>query len=125
MGDRGLRLTVRLAPRRRPPVELDDEIGLAPLQLGEEEVSKLVVVPVPIALPIERHDEEVRLHERLELVRRSRGLEHCIAQWAAHPLQHCGPGQEADVARAQPGQVLEVEVVDHESVVAANTVQMT
>ena len=88
-----------------------------------QEVSELVVVPVPLAPPIERDDEQVRPRDRLELARRSGGLEHRVAQRPAHPVEDRGPRQEADVARAQPREVLEVEVVGHESVVAANAAQ--
>ena len=64
-----------VAPCRRSSMELGEELWLAPLQLGEEEASELVVVPVPLAPPIERHHEQVRGRDRLELpspIRRSR-----------------------------------------------------
>ena len=58
-----LRGAVRLVPRRRAAVELHDDAGLAPLQLGAEAVAKLALVPVRLAPPIERHEEEVRTRE--------------------------------------------------------------
>ena len=117
MRDARLVGAVCLVPGRSPPVELGDELGLTPLQLGSQELSKLVVVPIPPAPPVEWHEEEVRPRDRLELARRTTGLEHGVAQRSAHPIENRCSRQEADVLRPQAGEVLEVEVVGHESVV--------
>ena len=115
----GLRLGVRLAPRRCSPVDLDDELGLPPLQLRAKKVPKLAVVPVPGAPPTDRYEEQVGLCERLQPVGRPGGLEHRVAERPGHPVEHRGSREEPHVLPAQPGEVLEVEEVGHEAVVAA------
>ena len=60
------RALVGLEPRRGPVVQARDELGLGSLQLVPEEVAQEVVAPVPPALAVEGHDEQVRRLERLE-----------------------------------------------------------
>ena len=75
------------APRHRAPVELRHEIRLAPLELVAQELAEQVVVAVPLARPVEGHDEAVGAPEPREHLRRPRRLEHGVAQSAAHPIQ--------------------------------------
>ena len=110
-----------LVPDRSPPVELGDDLGLTPLQLGSQELSKLVVEPIPPAPPVERHEKQVRPRDRLQLARRPTGFEHCVAQRPAHPIEDRCSRQEVDVLRPQSGEVLEVEVVGHEPVLTPHS----
>ena len=55
-----------LEPVRGAPMQLRDRLGFAPSRLGAEHVAEEVVVPVPLSLPIERHQEQVLSLDRLE-----------------------------------------------------------
>ena len=70
--DGHLEFAVRFAPGRGPPVQHDLDLGFAPLQLGAQQIAEQPVVPVPLAPPIQRDEQEVRPFERLEHARRSR-----------------------------------------------------
>ena len=77
-----------------------------------------MVVAVPLPLPVERHDEAVRALERLQRLPGSHGLEHRVAEAAAHPLEHRRVQEEPGFGLRQPGQQLEAEVLRDEPVVA-------
>ena len=76
-----------------------------------------MVVAIPLARPVEGHDEAVGALERLEHLRGPRRLEHGVAQPAAHPIQHRCVSEEPRLGRRQPGQELQAEVLGHEPVV--------
>ena len=61
-----------------------------------------MVVAIPLARPVERHDEAVRAREPREHLRRPRRLEHGVAQTAAHAIQHRGVHEELRLVRRQP-----------------------
>ncbi len=86
--DRRLRQPIGRAPGHRAGVERGHHLGLAALELASQKLAEHVVVAVPLASPVERHDEAVRAHERLERRRGLRGLERRVAEVAAHPLEH-------------------------------------
>ena len=94
------------------------DVRLAALELVAQQLAEQVVVAIPLASPVERHDEAVRALERLERVCRPRRLEHGVAEAAAHAIQHRGVLEEPRLGRRQPGQELEAEVLGHEPVVA-------
>ena len=110
---------VRRAPRCRASVELRHQVGLAPRELGLEQVAEEVVVPVPAAAVVERDDEQVRVLELCQRLGRVGAVEDRIAQRRGHPVEHRGPREELDVFRPQLGEVLRAQVVRHEPVVAA------
>ena len=110
---------VRRAPRCRAGVELRHQVGLAPRELGLEQVAEEVVVPVPAAAVVERDDEQVRVLELCQRLGRVGAVEDRIAQRRGHPVEHRGPREELDVVRPQLGEVLRAQVVRHEPVVAA------
>ena len=58
------------APVHRPAVECGYHMRLAALELVAQQLAEQVVVPIPLALPVERHHEAVRARERLERVGR-------------------------------------------------------
>ena len=116
--DRLLQQVVGHAPGHRAGVERGHGLGLAPLELASQELAEQVVVAVPLASPIERHDEAVRAHERLERRCGLRGLERRVAEAAAHPLEHRRVREEPGLGLRQPGQDLEAEVLRHQPVVA-------
>ena len=116
--DRRLQQVIGHAPGHRAGVERGHRLGLAALELAPQELAEQVVVAVPLASPVERHDEAVRAHERLERRRGPRGLEHRVAEAAAHPLEHRRVREEPGLGLRQPGQELEAEVLRHQPVVA-------
>ena len=54
-----LRVAILLVPIGCSAVELRHELGLGLGQLSREQVVKQVVIAVPLAVPVERHEEEV------------------------------------------------------------------
>ena len=118
VADRLLGQIVGDAPGHRTSVERRHHLRLGPLELVPEELAEEVVVAVPLAPPVERHDEAVCALERLERVRRPRRLEHGVAESAAHPLQDRRVLEEPRLSFRQPRQKLEAEVLGHEPVAA-------
>src|SRR4029079_2236842 len=87
----GLRLSICFTPCSGATVQLGNKLGLTALELCSERLAEEVVVAVPDPTPIERYDERRGLLERLELRRRAALLvEHRIAQWSAHAVEHGG-----------------------------------
>ena len=117
--DRVLRRPVGLEPCRRAHVELAGSARFLPAQLRQQQLAQQVVVAVPLAAPVERHDEEVAALQLFQQRARSRRVERGIAQRATHPLEHGGTRQERRLAFRQPIEQLGPEVVDHEAVVTA------
>ena len=80
--DRRFGQVVRDAPVHRPAVECGHAIRLAALQLVAQQLAEQVVVAIPLALPVERHDEAVPVLQRLERVGGPRRLQHDVAKTA-------------------------------------------
>jgi hypothetical protein len=99
-------------------VQLWDQLGLAPLQLGSEQVAEQVVVAVPLASAVQGDQEEIGLGQRLQHLGRALGVQDRIAQWSTHPVQHRRTGQERHLSGGKPRQQLRVQVVDDEPVVS-------
>ncbi len=78
-----------------------------------------MVIAVPAALTVERDEEQVRPCECVEPRARVVHLQHGVAERAAETLEHGGRREEADVARRQPGEAFEVEVVRDEPLLSA------
>ena len=55
-----------LVPDARPPMQLRNEVGLLVLQTREEYVGEQVMVAIPLALIVERHQEQISSLELLE-----------------------------------------------------------
>ena len=76
------------------------------------------MIAVPLALRVQRHQQQVRPRQ----IRQGRGrpglVEHRLAQRAAHPLQHRGPGQEHPLPRGEPRQELRLHVPADQLVLA-------
>ena len=64
--DRPLRIPVHGAPLGCPRQQAGDEIGLRPRERGSEQFLEEVVIPVPLAAGIERHQEQIGVRQRLE-----------------------------------------------------------
>ena len=92
------------------------DIRLAALQLVAQQLAEQVVVAIPLALPVERHDEAVPVLQRLERVGGSRRLQHDVAETAAHAVEHGRVLEKLRLDRRQPRQQLEAEVLGHEPV---------
>ena len=98
--------------------------GVASLELVPQQLAEQVVVAVPLALPVEWHHEAVGALERRERGRGPRGLEHRVAQAAAHPVQHRGVHEEPGLGFRQARQELVAEVLRHEPVFAGESLRV-
>ena len=78
--DRELRQPLALVPAGRPLVQLSHELGLAALQLGQEELAEQLVVAVP-AVTVVGLGQEVRAGQRLQHPVGAADLEDRVAQW--------------------------------------------
>jgi hypothetical protein len=74
MADGQLRQTVGFAPGRRPSLEVPDQLGVALVQLGLEQVVEQVVVVVPLAVPAQRHAQHMGARQRLQGATRPPGV---------------------------------------------------
>ena len=86
--DRQLRHAVGLVPLRGADVQRLDEIRLATLQLGPQQIAEQVMVPVPLAAAIERDEQKVRVCERFQNCVRARAIEHRIAEPPVYSIEH-------------------------------------
>ena len=114
-----LRQVIAQAPARGAATQDGHQVGLLAVQLRQEHVAEQVVVAVPVAPPVQRHQQQVRPLQ----VGQGRGgpgqLKHRVAQWPGHPLQHRGPGQEYPLPAGDPRQELRLHVLAHQPVVTA------
>ena len=82
--DRRFGQVVGDAPGHRPAVELGHDVRLAALELVAQQLAEQVVVAIPLAAPVERHDEAVRALERLERLRPTRVVWSTASQRPPH-----------------------------------------
>ena len=118
VGDRFLRQIVGDAPGHRTTVQLGHHVRLVPLELVPQQLTEKVVVAIPLAPPVESHDEAVRAPERVERVCGARRLEHGIAEPARHTLQHGRVLEEGRFLGRHPREKLVAEILGHEPIVA-------
>src|SRR4029453_18877680 len=78
-----------------PAVQLWHPLWIGLLQASEEQVGEEMVVAVPVALLVERHQEQVGSFQGVQhLLAIAAAGEH-IAKWAAESLENRGLEQEA------------------------------
>ena len=78
-----------------------DELWLTTLLLGAQEVSEQVMVPIPLAGPVEGDEQQVRVCERLQHCARAGAAEHRIAQRPAQPIEDGRAREEGDLGRRE------------------------
>ena len=109
---------VCLEPVRGAEVQLLDQVGIGPSELTEQELPEQRVVAVPLPVPVERHQEGVRLLEGPEPLVGTRFLQDRVAQRSVEPVEHGGAPEEPLHRRVELAQRLLVEVVRDVAVVA-------
>jgi hypothetical protein len=102
-------------PLGRPAVQFG---GVAPTELQAQEVGEEVVVAVPLALAVERDEEEVRALDAPQHLGRVVAPGDGVAQRRAQPIQDARAQQELPHVRRLPVEHLVGEVVDDVAVVA-------
>ena len=75
-----------------------------------------MVVPVPLPVGVQRHQEQVGARQRLQHRRGAALLEDRVAERPRHPLENGGPREEAKLVRGQVREQLRLQVVGHETV---------
>src|SRR5271169_6605718 len=95
------------------------EARLGPGQLTAKHLREQMVIAVPLAVIVERYEEEVLALQEVNDICRVSGPGNRVAQRRAEPVQHGRPREEPpDVARL-PAEHLLAEKVDDEPIVAA------
>ena len=107
-----------VVPVARPQVQPAHVGGPLVVEVGAQHVGEQVVVPVPLAVRVERDDEQVLPLQRLQRRPSARPAGHRVAQRPGQPVEHRGVEQEPAHALRQPVEHLVAEVVDDEPVVA-------
>ena len=102
---------VGLVPVGGSQVELGDELGLAVAELAEEELPEEAVIAEPLPSTVQRHQEEMRSSQILELLLGVGVSEHGVAQRAGELIEDRRAAQELLIAFGQPLQCLAIEVV--------------
>jgi hypothetical protein len=87
MADRRLNLARLIEPRSRAAVQFRQEMGLAPLELGAQDVREEMVEAVPLALIAERCEEQVRAPQGGECVVGAFAPQDRVAEWSGHTLE--------------------------------------
>jgi hypothetical protein len=77
------------------------------------------MVAVPLAAPVQRHQQQVRPGQIRQRRGRAGLVQHRLAQRPAHLLQHRGPGQEHPVPLGDPLQELRLHVLANQPFRAA------
>ena len=95
-----------------------DELGLTTLQLGPQQVAEQVMVPIPLAVPVECDEQKVRVRERFQDCIRARAVEHRIAEPPAHSIEHGCSRQERDLGVREAREQLGTQILRHQPVVA-------
>jgi len=96
-----------------------DQGGLQPFQLREQHVAEQVVVAVPLAAVVQRHQQHVGSGQFGQHRSGAGQFQHRLAQRPGHALQHRGPGQELPLGGGDPGQELRFHVLGHEQIATA------
>ena len=108
---------VLLAPGAGAPVQQRHEVGLLGQQARPQHVGEQLVVAVPLATVVERHEEEVGAVEVVQHPGCVVGADDGVAQGAAEPVEHRRAQQEVTHRRRLVGEHLLDEVVDDVAVV--------
>ena len=103
-------LVVAQAPGGRAAAQHRDQAGFQAVQLGEQHVAEQVVVAVPLAAAVQRHQQQAGPGQLGQRRGRAALIQHRLAQRPAHPLQHRGPGHEHPLRRRDPGQELRLQI---------------
>src|SRR6266511_2304520 len=85
--DRLVHGALRLVPGSGAAMKLGEERALSARELASQQVAKEVVIAVPLAARVERHQEEVRAVDLLEPQARVFAAGHRIAKRRAQPLE--------------------------------------
>jgi hypothetical protein len=118
MVDRLLDVAGLPVPCRGPPVERQEQRWLAVAKLHAQQLGEQVVVAVPLAVVIQRRQEQVAAFQLAEQLAGPLRLEHGVAHRARQPLQDRGPHQKRPDLLRLVGQDLGAQVVGHVMVVA-------
>ena len=94
------------------------ELGVGGRKLVAEELAEEVVVAIPLALRVERDEEEVRALELAQHQHRAGPGGHGVAEWGTEALEHGRLEQEAPHVLGKAGEYLCAQVVDNVPVVA-------
>ena len=102
--DGDLGQAVGLVPVGGPEVELRDQLGLDATELAGQELAVEGVVAIPLAPPVERHQELVGGLEVTEVDLRARPAEDGVAERARELVEDRGAAQEVLDVVGLPGQ---------------------
>src|ERR1017187_751530 len=117
--DRLVRRSGQPMPGARALVQGRDNIRLGPGQLTAKHLREEMVIAVPLAVVVKRHEEEVLALKDVNDLRGVGGLGHCVAERRTEPVENSRPRQELpDVPRLATEHLLGEEV-DDEPVVAS------
>ena len=103
---------------RGPPMQLRDRVGFAPCELRPKHVAEQMVVAVPLALTIERDQEEVLALDRLEGASGAGPLHDRVAHRPVEAIEDRGPDEEALPVPGEGPEDFGADVVDDEAIVA-------
>jgi hypothetical protein len=98
-------------------VQLWDQFGLTPLQLGTEQLLEQMVVAIPPTLSVKGDQQQVGPLQPGKDIAGSGAVQDRIAQRPTHPLQHRRAGQERHPLRWKLAQQLRPQVVGHEPII--------
>ena len=115
--DRRVLLAVLLMPRTRPAVQFGHVVRLLIDQSRLQHLGEQVVVPIPMTVVIEGHEEQIGPVERLQHRSAVTASRDGIAEWRIHAAENRGAQQEGAHFRRLVLQHLLHQVVDDVSVV--------
>ena len=105
-------------PGRGPPMQARHQPGLVVGQLQAQQLGEQLVVAVPLAMVVQRYQEQVGTLQLAQQLGRPFGLKEGVAQRARKALQDRGSQQEPPDLLRLAGQYLGAQIVGHMAVVA-------
>ena len=105
-------------PDTCPAVQRTFALRLLVTQLRLQHLGEQGVVAVCVVASIERNEERVRARKIAKHLRRTRSLEHGVADGAGECVEHRGARQELELASRQSREKLVPKVVDNQAVSA-------
>ena len=103
-------------PGTCPAMQRTFALRLLVTQLRPQHLREQGVVAVRVVASIEWNEERVRARKLAKHLRRTRSLEHGVADWAGECVEHRGARQELELASRQSRQKLVPKVVDNQPV---------
>jgi hypothetical protein len=95
--DRRLGHAICLVPPRGAQVQLGNHFRFSPSEFGVQGLPKQIVIAIPLAPSVERHNQQVASLETIEDTGRAIASDDGVAQRTGEPIEDRGTGEKGNV----------------------------